>query len=665
MAILSKGSSPMQNENAQNRESVVVHDNLNTFPQPYSAALTHKYGLVDTFYYKYGIAGSTVPLTTRHILDTYTLRSDMKSPVKINKEYINVPMKAIYPRNWEKMLTMPIFGDDIPDDNRAVYNFAELINNLFTRVISISQSGVDIADEFEVAIFFRYVEMLHTLVSPGSLLAYFNIHLHSCIPHFQIWYDTEYTDFIRRYFSPDSQGIYTHSLVFESTSPLSTDEYQVYLAPDGMTNKYISSSISEVSHHRLLELIRSERFSIDTNHLAQIPELSWPETDLLLKDSFINDESMSNINVESVLAYQLACAEFFTSDKVDSVFTAQMFIDYIQSLYYDMGYDISLFTFDGVRYQYDVFCSELFNRFVTSGDFSDLNFYALIQSLFGRKFSLRYGDYFTGARPRALAVGDNSIKVNAGAVNVLDVTEAQVWQRLRYKANILGRKIKNYVKGILKGEPVNVIDDVPTWIASQTSWIGKSEVDNTGTDQLTKASSRTSRLQAFNTDYAFEVEVREPCIIIGLIWFEIERFYSETIDRHAFNQDRYDDFIPELEYVGDQAIYTKELRGVRGNDLPFAYNQPYSHDKQRYSFASGGFVNVLKSWLFVTDNASGEISYGAISPQYIRAIPSEFDRFYLSLTGNEDSSYFHFIMVHENDSDPKQPMAWNPLPLKM
>lgn len=664
MAILSKGSSPMQNENAQNRESVVVHDNLNTFPQPYSAALTHKYGFVDTFYYKYGIAGSTVPLTTRHILDTYTLRSDMKSPVKINKEYINVPMKAIYPRNWEKMLTMPTFGDDIPDSNRAVYNFSKLINGIFTRLQGITDGG-DTTNVLDVAKFIRYAEMLHTLVSPGSLLAYFNIHLHPCIPHFQEWYDTEYTDFIRRYFSPDSQGMYTHSLVLESTSPLSTDEYQVYLANDGMTNKYISSSLSEVSHHRLLELIRSERFSIDTNQLAQIPELSWPDLSLLIVDSFINNESMSAINVESVLAYQLACAEFFTSDKVDSIFTAQMFIDYIQSLFNYLDVRPTFFVFDGVQYLYDTFSGYQFNTLVDYELFEYEYFYVIIQSLFGRKFSLRYGDYFTGARPRALAVGDNSIQVNAGAVNVLDVTEAQVWQRLRYKANILGRKIKNYVKGILKGEPINVIDDVPTWIASQTSWIGKSEVDNTGTDQLTKASSRTSRLQAFNTDYAFEVEVREPCIIIGLIWFEIERFYSETIDRHAFNRDRYDDFIPELEFVGDQAIYTKELRGVRGNDLPFAYNQPYSHDKQRYSFAAGGFVNNLKSWLFVTDNASGEISFGAISPQYIRAIPSEFDRFYLALTGNEDSSYFHFIMVHENDSDPKQPMAWNPLPLKM
>lgn len=661
MAILSKGSSPMQNENAQNRESVVVHDTLNTFPQPYSAALTHKYGLVDTFYYKYGIAGSTVPLTTRHILDTYTLRSDMKSPVKINKEYINVPMKAIYPRNWEKMLTMPTFGDDIPDDNRAVYDFSVLLNNLFSTVSNIADYSV--TEPLDVELFIRNVEMLHTLVSPGSLLAYFNIHLHPSIPHFQEWYDTEYTDFIRRFFAPSSDGLPLNLLRLESTSPLHSDSYYVGLSLDEFTNNYVSSELSQVSLHRFFELIRTESFFVELSNTP--PEVEWPDTFLLSKDASINDDVLAGINVECVLAYQLACAEFFTSDKVDSIYTAQMFIDLIQSYYESTGLSHYWFNYDGVSYLYDVLSGSLFNRNVLSADTNDPVFYALIQSLFGRKFSLRYGDYFTGARPRAIAVGDNSIKVNSGAVNVLDVTEAQVWQRLRYKANILGRKIKNYIKGILKGEPVNVIDDVPTWIASQTSWIGKSEVDNTGTDQLTKASSRTSRLQAFNTDYAFEVEVREPCIIIGLIWFEIERFYSETIDRHAFNLDRYDDFIPELEYVGDQAIYTKELRGVRGNDLPFAYNQPYSHDKQRYSFAAGGFVNVLKSWLFVTDNASGEISYGAISPQYIRAIPSEFDRFYLSLTGNEDSSYFHFIMVHENDSDPKQPMAWNPLPLKM
>ena len=68
----------------------------------------------------------------------------------------------------------------------------------------------------------------------------------------------------------------------------------------------------------------------------------------------------------------------------------------------------------------------------------------------------------------------------------------------------------------------------------------------------------------------------------------------------------------------------------------------------------------LPSWAFVTDNSDGNPSGSNIDPDYIRSSPSEFDRFYKSLTGYSLATYFHFITFNTNIVAPYRQMVYAP-----
>ena len=119
-----------------------------------------------------------------------------------------------------------------------------------------------------------------------------------------------------------------------------------------------------------------------------------------------------------------------------------------------------------------------------------------------------------------------------------------------------------------------------------------------------------------------------------------------------------------MQFIGDQDVKRAELDplGSVGGDVDaaFAYNLRNMEYKQRYSYASGGFIRNLPSWAFITDNRDGNPPEFEISPEYIRSSPSEFDRFYRSLTGYSLGSYFHFITFNTNVVAPYRQMVMAP-----
>jgi hypothetical protein len=123
--------------------------------------------------------------------------------------------------------------------------------------------------------------------------------------------------------------------------------------------------------------------------------------------------------------------------------------------------------------------------------------------------------------------------------------------------------------------------------------------------------------------------------------------------------------IPQMQFVGDQEIYRKELFGLSGGNYAFAYNQRYSEYKQPVSYASGGFVRFLPSWEMISDNTEGLfLTFDKfINSAFSHSSNSEFDRFYKSVSGKSLANYFHFIVKHYNTSTPDRALAWNPQPL--
>ena len=120
-------------------------------------------------------------------------------------------------------------------------------------------------------------------------------------------------------------------------------------------------------------------------------------------------------------------------------------------------------------------------------------------------------------------------------------------------------------------------------------------------------------------------------------------------------------FNPDFQYIGDQPVYGVELGYPYGSSIPevFAYQSRDMEYKQRFDVASGGFIENLPGWIF-DDNDRLALDRGRLDPDFIRSRNTEFDKFFLSLTGYSLGSYFHFICITDNNVNAKRAMAVDP-----
>lgn len=375
-------------------------------------------------------------------------------------------------------------------------------------------------------------------------------------------------------------------------------------------------------------------------------------------------------NYARVLAYQLACAEFFTNDNVDHIYSAELYRQYIGSLLNNLstyGGDFQKFSYNGVYCDYDILSAHklsaiyAWNMTDFTGLFNDndyiINLMSLAFALFGYNRSLRYKDYFVSSRVRPLAVGDVSVSVANNSVSVIDVTRNIQKQRFLNLVNHTGRRLSNYIKSLFG---VNISEDrhVPHWIADLDELVYTSEVENTGSNQFDLPNSVTAVFTGNSSNYELHFGVDVPSFIIGLTSYDIERAYSDSINRSFFIKDRFDMFLPEMQYLGDQEIYQQELNSSSLVSMPFGYQYRDMQYKLFYPVVDGGFVEFLPGYSFRYKPAY----YGNdfISPSFIRAVPNELDDLYLSLTGYSLASYFHFISIITNSFVAKRPMVSNP-----
>ncbi len=668
MADLDSRSTGNLKQNAQNAEQTKVVRNSNYFPLDYKHPTSHRYADIDIFYHYYGERGDIVPLRTGHSVRTFTFASPNEIDIFMRKEFLHIPMQAIYPRTWNEVLyPLPVDGDIAPPDGRANFPLFKYFRSLHSRFTALVADG----SWNDLPIALKLLDCMQNIISNGSLFAKVNMHFADFV-RYGTYKDSGRQSFDRivsTFYADLFSALKGTSISFYSEDSSGTEVQYVIYVGDPADNTFVDRPTVD-TWHRLHDYFREYNYNF---RLGSTPATAFTLPSFTPVVTIPVD---TKINIEPLLAYQLCCAQFYTNDRVDNIFSANTYRNYIQQLQMDV-ISLDSFEFNGVTYLYDIFSEHNFNKLVdlvSSAEPASLsNVLDPINQMFEYRKSLRFGDYFLGARLKPLAVGESSIPVVGDSVQVEDITKSAALQRLRYNINVLGRKIANQLMGLIPGNRPTTPQDIPTSIASQEFNIGKdqTETTNTGEAQLSDsprdAMPVTSVLNSGASDFAFKIELSEPCIILGLVSFSVPRIYSKTIDRFAFHYDRYDMLIPQMQFVGDQEIYRKELFGlaIPGANLPFAYNQRYSEYKQRYSFASGAFIEFLPSWEMITDNQDGTFLQANknLDSTYSHSVSSEFDRFYKSLSGNSLADYFHFIVTHYNTSTPDRAMAWNPQPL--
>lgn len=678
--------SGMVQQNDVNDPSVRVIRGKNQFPQSFQHPSTCLYGYVDLVAVMKGEVGDVIPYKYVTDLNTFTMKSPMKSEVKMYSAAFKVPMEAIYPNTYDILMSFAQKGDVVPQDRPSqevgISNSARSIFPLGAFLSNILAQQELKGQDLSYGQFIRMIFLLESIFSDGGIFAKVNIHVNSLL--FDVFGSEDsllsgapFDDVIDLVVYPRlASGLdrYPDSLVLvhESQFTEQPEGYNVYVptVDTSLFGKLSSNYYTEVNHvycsiDRAFELLRTGDWRIEANP-SRLQDFNDFMTSAFDFNIYPSEGQIypDYLNIEPIIAYQLSCIQFFNNPKVDYLYNVQLWRDNLQTLILDTV-GLQTFNYNGVMIIYDVVSFNVIELFSRFGNYQKFDYYFdYFFHLFGFQRSLRYGDYFTGARPEPIGVGDINLEEDEnGDISSLEVARRLQLTRLLHKVAITGPEHKDQIKYIFGGRIPDAPKDVPIRLSREEFTIEGFETNNTGAAQLSDSDPNitTTNLRLTDSKFMFEVEVDEPCWLVMVQYFEAHRIYANTIDRFAYHYDLYDDFVPDMQFIGDQDVKQSELHGVNGSPyIPFAYHLRNMEYKQRVSYASGGFIRHLPSWAFITDNKDGNPADLNLTPEYLRSSPSEFDRFYKSLLGHSLGRRFHFITMNTNVLAPYRQMVYAP-----
>lgn len=692
------------------------------FTPNFSLYTTQMFGLNSPIIGIAGVADDDISLRVNADQDTYTLKAPLMQPVRKSTDYFQLPLRALLPHGAELLITNPLFGDDIsaPDVNAILSKTA--LGTIATRVrqafFTILQLNVpDLSTNLGLADFrdycnyvFHLYQVGNLFFSKGNILKNLHYSLDDLIK-FQVsvytqsnTYDFEmgFDQLLDVLMAPIRKVFETPGTVMmvrmDRLRVTGTNGAQITTGTYSEFLNIVSDSIDGIRTNKDMT------YSEFIKHLVVCPEIvgavsdfeyngsnpfegATPTTDkvevyvrrVLSPDysdvsgpTVVESSPARDINLLRPLAYQMACAEFYTNDKVDGIYSAKLFdsnqlaiVRYLANL----GSVTTNYLQNGIPVEYDAHAGHflsaapVYNNLlsilstVVGPTSTELAAWAYWHNLLGYTRSMKYEDYFVGSKTRPLAVGDVSVGVDTGSntIDVIDVTKKIQVQRFLNQVNRVGRKFSDYVKGILGDKPMKDVHE-PIFLGHVVDTFGAEETNNTGEGQLTLQNSTTSKLRNNSNRFGFDVHCGEPSILIGIVNYDVVRVYSTTTDRENFHVDRYDMFNPFMQFVGDQEVFGSEINFSETS--PFGYQMRYMEYKQKYDFSAGGFAN--RSLPGYARIIKGSEIPSNINSDFLRSKPWEIDEFYISLTGNALANNFHFIVRYDVSITARRPMSFAP-----
>lgn len=628
-----------------------------------------------------GIEGDKVKIRQTGEVDSYTLKAPLMENIYLNKTYIQVPRQAILPRNWEKIHTQPSIGDDIDASEYGTSVKAEHVNRLLNNIYSDIAQNITAFENISTienanAIISRCIIALNMgeyIFSPGSLLNAMGAKFwqlwrrgnKSCFDNlFEAFYNAKigYIKVEEKY--------KTNPKTFYVTMPSAEKDLFFGFIGEQITLNEFLTKVRDGDIFEVKEVLGITGNSLDAQQIAEAYNNQEMATYLPINTPVYGKP----LDIARLWAYQLTCAEWFTNDKVDYIYNAELFRQYIRNLWYSyvneyLSVDEEFFYYNGIKIEIDELSAYVFKHIgygtaaailANEGSKERYNYQC---ALFKYNRSLKYKDYFTGSRTRPLAIGDTTIPVTGNTVDVVDVTKSIQIQRFLNIVNRIPRDLASYARGIMG---VNMATDYnkPLFLANTTEAIFGSEVENTAEAQMKDQNSRTMTLKNGSGKYEFNFTLDRDSIIVGIYWFDIERAYTKGVHRSFMHVDRFDMYNPYLQYTGDQPIYKEEINAAMQGT--FGYKEAFAEFKEEVNDAFGGFITDLPGWAFTDAETKGTIEGGmlqepeVIGPEFIRSKPSELDRYYLSLTGHSLSNYFHFIIKTSSMISATRKMSYKP-----
>lgn len=701
------------------------------FTPNYSRYDTHRFGLNIPHFAMAGVADDDISLRCAADVDTFSLKAPLMQPVKRNMDYFQLPLRALLPKGAELIITNPMFGDDIvAEDVNAVLkgNQIQSLMNSMTTNLGKNWDGSPMSSSTKsiqntIASIFDAYQFGKLLLSNSSLVKYlgydfaarwycgvnyydangelvfqeldFDTLFEQLFTTLDAWLNKTGSYFgIRRYYltvsdaSGSSAGSASVSYDIEyrlfgsaRIRPGQVNAINIFdlMAMFEEANEYIVVSSQSIYDDVFMSRVGGSFTDTDPTHImgqmllyfqndisGNTLTMPWTGGTPYYFSKWPYSEP---INFLRPLAYQCASAEFYTSDKVDNVYSTNLYHQNCLGLAYLVSSSIDRFyEVNGVPVQYDAYAGKVMAGVISYGAYPNyvagaptanlVITWSYWHNLLALTRSLKYEDYFVGARKQPLAVGDVTVGVDTGTntVDVIDVTKKIQVQRFLNQVNRIGRKFSDYVKGILGDRPMKDAHE-PIFLGHVADTFGAEETDNTGDGQLSLPNSTTSKLRNNSSRYGFDVHIGEPSVLIGITNYDIVRVYKTYTDRENFHVDRYDAFNPYMQFVGDQEIKLDEIK--RTNQiLKFGYTLRYMEYKQKVDQCAGGFAaGALPGYARILQ--MDEIPNN-INSDFIRSHVDELDQFYISLTGHVPSYRFNFIVRNDISVTANRPMAYAP-----
>lgn len=647
----------------------------------------------------------TVP-ADRIVIDNNTklIRNQINGNLLSNiNEYVDsfyVPLRNVYPTNYEKLIPNPVKGEDLPNSALPVVPLLNYLGHLYrndyemvfdgqpANPLSYLMDNIQLAEPnddlstvtdsvFDVKYVLGRLTLLATVISRGQLLDYLGIQFDTPLLTSRVsselqkaiddYFRALWTDFYNGVSSEDGVIDYelqSYKLSLTSNEAFRTTRYTLVNSLEDFRG-WISDCFErgEMPDFGEFTMVRVEFVQnlinvLDTIFSGYVHTIGDLSEDILRVDSLAEMNSEDHFNIGKILAYQQIIAHYYTNDRVDNIYSSELFMQNLRSIMYPTEEDSitshePTFLMNGVRFEYDYisyggFVSSLLSNDIMQGAVNREYVWATVMLLLRR--SLRYGDYFSTSRPNMLAVSDQlGINVDGGMVSPIDVTKNLLMQRYLNAANYIGQGFLQYMSSMYGVKPSDT-GCIPRFISHKKIEVQNQITNNTADNQ----GAQTTNLVAYSDRSTMDVFIDDFGYLISLVSYDVLPIYKSGIENTYHFADRFDYFNPMLQGVGDQAVRSSELLG-----LPELYGDTFGYVvrdaeyKFKNSRAHGAFVNDLPGFLIsypLYAYNEGTDAYDLnINPDFIRDKPIYLDSVLPQQTGVSPAQYWHFILSTTNE----------------
>lgn len=691
-----KLNNPTQRANELNDPQFEEQQGYFPYDLTHNEFLTTRFGEVTPTCNMHTIPGDRVVFNGNEKTVLTQINGNFLGTVNEYSDSFFVPLRSLYPNNYEKLIPNPTKGDDLPVTALPKFPIGQFVNSYIYggRDVLLYRDG-DLVERLRWADFMFYnFETLNdtfaadvattrwfallTMFSRGQLLDYLGF---SLTEDLQAVID----DIFLRAWENRDPGVVETSLI----SPFTGDSIDQLWVEDIADRRPCSTLpefrdlISYAFEHGYI--IQFSDFSLDNVVDAGIVEKLREFVTILsryfdfdngvydymdyedLVSNYNNgnygvDDQCNYINLFTVLAYQQVIAQYYSNNSVDNIFNADLYMQNLRAVMFPATGGMSsepVFLYNGVETRYDLISlgSALYS-FIASDAQSGLIMrqYHFLTLVFLLRNSLRYGDYFATARPNMLAVGDLTINVVDGAVSPIDVTENLLKQRYLNAANYIGSGFLPYFASIFGVTPSDT-GTYPRFIAHYKQTLRSDIVTNTANE----TGRQYTNLLGYSDGNSYDCFIDDYGVILVLKSYDVLPVYTKGIDKTFSLSDRFDLFNPMLQNMGDQPILGPELGATY--DYVFGYTMRNAEYKYKVSRAHGAFVGRNLPGFFMPfpvnyyEQLNGRLK---INPDFIRDRPIFMDSVVSKMTGISPAQYYHFIVSCVNELKTARKMQATP-----